>query len=301
MRGRHSTLCVLFLSTTLTGCWLLPEDQKPTPPKPTVSAPGSVDADAPEEFTSTPSGLKYRIRRKSDGVKPNPDQTIQVHYRGWLDDGTIFDTNYGTGGVPTSFVLKNTVAGWREGMLLIGEGGMIELEVPYDQGYGEQGSPPQIPPKATLHFLIELVKVMETPKLPTDINPMESGKGGLEPGKPDSDAPEEFTTTESGLKYRILRKSDGKKPTRASSVKVHYRGKLTNGREFDSSYARSEPATFALNGVIAGWTEGLQLIGVGGMIELQVPSKLAYGDAGNPPAIPPNSDLNFLVELLEVR
>lgn len=116
----------------------------------------------------------------------------------------------------------------------------------------------------------------------------------------DDDAPTEFTTTESGLKYRILRKSSQQKPVASSRVKVDYRGWLDDGSTFDSSYNMREPASFSLSNVIPAWTEGLQLLGEGGMIELEVPPELGYGEAGNPPSIPPNATLHFKVELLRI-
>ena len=117
----------------------------------------------------------------------------------------------------------------------------------------------------------------------------------------DPDAPTEFTVTESGLKYRILRKSNGQKPAATDQVTVDYSGWLDDGTVFDSSYERREPTTFGLSRVVPGWTEGLQYVGEGGMIELEIPSELGYGDAGKKPRIPPNSTLHFKVELLEVR
>ncbi|MEE2938641.1 MAG: FKBP-type peptidyl-prolyl cis-trans isomerase [Planctomycetota bacterium] len=117
----------------------------------------------------------------------------------------------------------------------------------------------------------------------------------------DADAPTEFTVTESGLKYRILRKSDGQRPTANNQVTVDYAGWLDDGSIFDSSYDRSQPATFGLRSVIAGWSEGMQLIGKGGMIELEIPSELGYGEAGSPPKIPPDSTLHFKIELLDVK
>lgn len=111
----------------------------------------------------------------------------------------------------------------------------------------------------------------------------------------------DFQATASGLKYRILREGNGRKPTRSSHVSVSYRGWLDNGAQFDSSYDRNEPTSFPLNGVIPGWTEGMQLIGEGGKIELEVPSNLGYGPNGMPGAIPPNATLHFVVELHRVR
>lgn len=124
---------------------------------------------------------------------------------------------------------------------------------------------------------------------------LQAGTGAM-----DADAVLEFSATDSGLKYRILRNSDGKKPTAASTVTVNYRGWLSSGKVFDSSYERGKPTTFPLRNVIAGWTEGMQLVGEGGMIELRVPSKLGYGQRGSPGSIPAHSNLHFIVELVNV-
>ena len=120
-------------------------------------------------------------------------------------------------------------------------------------------------------------------------------------GKIDDDAAKTFTTTDSGLNYRILRAGDGAKPTARQSVEVHYHGWLDNKSVFDSSYKRGESISFPLNRVIAGWTEGMQLVGKGGMIELEIPPKLGYGAQGAGAAVPPNATLHFLVELIEVK
>ncbi len=108
-------------------------------------------------------------------------------------------------------------------------------------------------------------------------------------------------TTESGLQYEETQAGTGKQPTVADTVKVHYRGTLIDGTEFDSSYARNEPVSFPLNGVIPGWTEGLQLMKEGGKAKLAIPAELAYGPGGMGNAIGPNSALLFDVELLEVN
>lgn len=120
-------------------------------------------------------------------------------------------------------------------------------------------------------------------------------------GAADADAPKKFETTGSGLKYRILRKGSGAKPGPTTKVEVHYHGWLDSGKVFDSSYDRKESITFGLNQVIKGWTEGMQLVGKGGMIELEIPSNLGYGDRGAGADIPPKATLHFLVELLDVK
>lgn len=130
---------------------------------------------------------------------------------------------------------------------------------------------------------------------------MMSCTSAAEPGPADSNAPMSFKTTASGLKYRILRKSDGKKPKATDKVTVHYKGWLDDKTVFDSSYKRDKTITFPLNGVIKGWTEGMQLVGEGGMIELEIPANLGYGTRGAGNVIPPNATLHFLIELKSIN
>jgi FKBP-type peptidyl-prolyl cis-trans isomerase FklB len=105
----------------------------------------------------------------------------------------------------------------------------------------------------------------------------------------------------SGLQYKVLVKGSGKVPTENSTVTVHYTGTLIDGTVFDSSYERGEPATFPVNGVIAGWTEALQLMPAGSKWKLFIPSELAYGEMGGGQTIGPNAVLIFEVELLSVE
>ena len=111
---------------------------------------------------------------------------------------------------------------------------------------------------------------------------------------------EGVTTTASGLQYEVMTEGDGPTPTTTDRVTVHYLGTLIDGTKFDSSYDRDQPATFAVTEVIAGWTEALQLMKVGGKYRLFVPSDLAYGEGGSGPLIEPNAMLIFEVELLSI-
>ena len=108
------------------------------------------------------------------------------------------------------------------------------------------------------------------------------------------------TVTASGLQYRVITEGAGDAPKATDTVKVHYEGRLISGDVFDSSIARGEPESFPLNGVIPGWSEGVQLMKVGSKFEFTIPSALAYGPSGTGP-IPPNSVLVFDVELLEIN
>jgi FKBP-type peptidyl-prolyl cis-trans isomerase len=112
----------------------------------------------------------------------------------------------------------------------------------------------------------------------------------------------EWKTTASGLKYQVLKQGTGTtSPKATDTVKVHYHGTLLNGTVFDSSVQRGEPISFPLNGVIPGWTEGLQLMKVGDKFKFEIPPNLAYGPNSPTPAIPPNSTLVFEVELLAIQ
>jgi len=121
---------------------------------------------------------------------------------------------------------------------------------------------------------------------------------------PAATAPQEnsnMITTASGLQYEVLTEGSGPKPGATDTVTVHYKGTLTNGKVFDSSYDRGEPISFGLNQVIKGWTEGLQLMSVGSRYRLTIPANLGYGAAGVGGVIPPNSTLIFEVELLKIN
>ena len=108
-------------------------------------------------------------------------------------------------------------------------------------------------------------------------------------------------TTASGLQYKVLKEGKGKSPKATDTVEVHYRGTLLDGTEFDSSYKRGQTIEFPLNGVIPGWTEGVQLMKEGAKYQFTIPSKLAYGERGTPGGpIPPNATLIFEVELISV-
>lgn len=112
---------------------------------------------------------------------------------------------------------------------------------------------------------------------------------------------EGVTTLPSGLQYKVIEEGKGAKPTLDSTVTVHYKGTLVDGKEFDSSYSRNEPATFPVKGVIPGWTEAMQLMTEGSKWQIVIPSELAYGERGAGPVIGPNSTLIFEVELIKVQ
>ncbi|MBS4001639.1 MAG: FKBP-type peptidyl-prolyl cis-trans isomerase [Desulfobulbaceae bacterium] len=139
----------------------------------------------------------------------------------------------------------------------------------------------------------EAIKQEETNKM-AGVN-LQKGKEFLEQNKTKPGV----KVTASGLQYKEITPGTGKAPKATSKVKVHYKGTFINGEEFDSSYKRGEPIEFPLSGVIKGWTEGLQLMKVGGKMQFYIPSELAYGENAHP-SIGPNQVLIFDVELLDV-
>lgn len=131
----------------------------------------------------------------------------------------------------------------------------------------------------------------------------QAGKAELERGRvflENNGKRAEVTTTKSGLQYEVLTEGTGKHPKATDKVRCHYEGRLIDDTVFDSSYRRNEPAVFGLNQVIAGWTEGLQLMGEGAKYRFYIPYLLGYGESGAGEMIPPYATLVFDVELLEV-
>jgi FKBP-type peptidyl-prolyl cis-trans isomerase FkpA len=134
--------------------------------------------------------------------------------------------------------------------------------------------------------------------------PMSNADSALEKGQAflkENARKEGVKTTSSGLQYKITKEGTGKNPKATDTVVVHYKGTTIDGKEFDSSFKRGEPATFPLNGVIKGWTEGLMYLSEGGKATLYIPSELAYGKRGAPGAIGPDETLIFDVELIKIK
>lgn len=241
----------------------------------------------------TQSGLQYMVLEEgpAEGATPVSTDQVVVHYVGTLKDGVEFDSSRARGAA-ASFRLNQVIPGWTEGVQLMSEGDKYRFFVPPDLAYGEDGAGPVIGPNETLIFDVELIKV-NNPEKNRAASTAFLQKNANEDG---------VMTTNSGLQYKILSEgdADGESPTADNVVKVHYQGQLINGTEFDSSYARGEPIEFPLSGVIAGWTEGVQLMSEGDKYRFFIPSDLAYGENGKGP-IGPNEALIFDVELLEVK
>jgi peptidylprolyl isomerase len=248
-----------------------------------VPAPKPFNLSTRSPIEETPTGLRYSVFEKGRGKKLENGMKVKVHYSGFFDDMSMFDSSHERE-QPIEITLGRgmVIRGWEEGLTHLRVGDKARLWIPYDLAYGEHGRGP-IPPKTNLIFDVEIMEANE-PFRAVPYNT--SGRDTL--------------TTESGLRYIIVREGRGEYPESGNTVKVHYTGFLTDGTMFDSSVEREQPFRFVLGQgqVIAGWDEGVALMRANARYRFIIPAELAYGSRGIGP-IPPYSTLIFDVELLE--
>jgi FKBP-type peptidyl-prolyl cis-trans isomerase len=248
-----------------------------------LDAPADVAA-PPADATTTSSGLAWKVLTPGDGPKPSDRANVTVHYSGWQTNGQLFDSSRRRG-QPATFPLNRVIKGWTEGLQLMEQGSSARFWIPAELAYGT--NPGGGRPGGMLVFDVELLSIAEPPpppEVPEDV----------------AGVPEGADVTASGLASRVLVAGTGEhKPGARNQVTVHYTGWQTNGELFDSSVLRGEPATFPLNRVIKGWTEGLQLMVKGEKRRFWIPAELAYGH--NPGGGRPGGMLVFDVELLSFR
>jgi peptidylprolyl isomerase len=233
----------------------------------------------PPDAQKTESGLITKVIAPGSGLTPGATDMVTVHYTGWVQsDGRMFDSSRARGN-PSTFPLDRVFAGWRECVQLMTVGETRRCWVPEELAYkGQEGRP-----VGTVVFDIELLDTRPNPRIaPPDVK------------APPADA----MKTASGLAYKVLRPGTGiRKPSARSRVTVHYTGWTTDGKMFDSSVVKGAPATFPLDDVIAGWTEGVQLMVEGERTRFWIPESLAYkGERGQPRGM-----LVFDVELIRIE
>jgi peptidylprolyl isomerase len=249
---------------------LRPDKTVPAPPAPAdVAAP-------PADAQVTASGLASKVLKAGTGtVHPVPTDRVKVHYSGWTTDGKLFDSSVSRGR-PIVFPLNRVIAGWTEGVGLMVVGETRRLWIPAKLAY--EGHPDK--PQGMLVFDVELLDILHVPDAPADV------------AAPPADA----QRSESGLAWKVLKAGTGTvHPKKDSIVRVHYTGWTTDGKMFDSSVVRGQPSTFSLDGVIPGWTEGLQLMFEGEKTRFWIPEKLAYEGKKAPYGL-----LVFDVELIKI-
>ena len=241
-------------------------------------APDDVAA-APADGEKTASGLVTKVLQPGTGTgRPGPNDYVRINYTGWTSQGRAFDSTVARGR-PSNLLLDRVMKGMSEGIQLMVVGEKRRLWVPEPLAFAGAAGRPTGP----LVFDIELVAFEPPPtQAPPDV------------AKPPSDA----KRTGSGLSYKVLRPGTGTEhPKSTSKVSVHYTGWTTDGKMFDSSVVRGQPATFPLDMVIKGWTEGVQLMVPGEKTRFWIPERLAYeGKEGKPAGM-----LVFDVELISIE
>ncbi|MBI3204365.1 MAG: FKBP-type peptidyl-prolyl cis-trans isomerase [Myxococcales bacterium] len=264
----------------------VPTVERPAPPPEPKGLPAPEDVAAPpKDAKKTASGLITKVLTKGTGKdKPKLEDRVKVHYTGWTKDGKMFDSSIARN-EPASFGVSGVIKGWTEALQLMVAGEKRRLWIPADLAYGEKAGGGA--PAGQLTFDVELLEILAAPKpwpVPADVKA----------------APKDAKKTASGLAYKLVQKGKGtQKPAATDRVTVHYTGWTPDGKEFDSSVKRGEPTTFPLNGVIKGWTEGVQLMVEGDRMRFWIPAELAYGEKPTRPGAPAGP-LVFDVELLSV-
>jgi peptidylprolyl isomerase len=265
---------ILFVAAS---CAATAQTPAPRPDPKQMPAPPDVAAPPPDaEKTST--GLASKVLTPGKGGEaPKPTDLVTVHYTGWTTDGKMFDSSRARN-APSTFPLDRVIAGWRECVGLMRVGETRRCWIPQELAYkGQAGRP-----AGMLVFDVELIDMKASPtSAPPDV----------------AGPPADAKRTASGLAYKVLTPGTGtQKPSARSNVTVHYTGWTTDGKMFDSSVTRGTPATFGLDQVIPGWTEGVQLMVEGEKTRFWIPQNLAYkGQAGMPRGM-----LVFDVELIRI-
>src|SRR6185503_19528184 len=238
-----------------------------------IPAPSDVAA-PPADAVKTASGLATKVLAAGSGKeKPGKEDVVTIHYTGWKTDGSMFDSSVARG-KPASFPVARVIAGFGEGLQLMVPGEKRRLWIPEPLAYKGAREP-----KGMLVFDVELIDIPT--RAPADVK------------APPADAKK----TASGLAYKVLHQgTGGRHPKGNSQVQVHYTGWTTDGKMFDSSVVRGQPAEFPLDGVIPGWTEGLQLMFEGEKTRFWIPEALAYKGKSAP-----YGQLTFDVELLKIQ
>ena len=250
-----------------------------------IPAPADVGA-PPADAAKTASGLASKVITPGTGKDhPGPADKVKVHYTGWTKGGQMFDSSV-TRGEPITFPLNGVIPGWTEGVGLMVVGEKRRLWIPGALAYGDH--PRAGAPAGDLVFDVELLDIMAAPKPPAVPEDVKA-------------PPASAKKTASGLAYRVLTPgAAGAHPTATSNVVVNYSGWTTDGKMFDSSVTRGQPARFGVGNVIKGWTEGLQLMTKGEKVRFWIPGNLAYGDKPSRPGAPAGM-LVFDVELIDFQ
>lgn len=257
------------------------------------ASPTPVD---PSQLVSHPSGLQFADLTVGDGPTSVEGQRVSVHYRGWLEDGTMFDSSIDRGKAPFAFLLERpgVIEGWHHGIRDMRLGGLRQLRIPPELAYGERGRPPTLPPNSTLIFEVELVALGEVRRIPQQ-------------PKLAFDTHRRAQQLSGGVRAIDVSRGVGLRAESGSTLTVEMTLWSERGELFFSTYQRERRVRFTLDSdsrVEAPPLEGLEIgmvgLAAGGQRYLSLPPEVAFGARGQPPQVAPNSTITALVEVLDV-
>jgi len=230
------------------------------------------------------NGIRYAFVNQVDGIKPDTNYIVTIHFTGYLPDGTIFDTSI-LNGEPEKFVVGSPeiIAGINLAVQNMSKGSKARFFIPYKLAFGKDGYSTLIPPKTDVIFDIEMLDIKE-PQV-------------IAPYQPHCDS----IALDSGVYYFPIEATEGMKPKQGEIVSIHYSGYYEDGTLFDSSIKRDQPVMFMIgeNHIIPGLEKAILHMSPGDKIRVFIPWQQAYGEEGNPPIIPPKTNLIFDIHLLD--
>lgn len=285
MQDRLPNILIFFftLSLLLISCGLEEEEI------PNDTSISDYLATSSLSYQQTASGLYYNINLPGADPKVSPTNFCVLDLRGQLLNGTSLGNSFGTDANVRLDLNLNLIAGLKEGIQLLGQGGRGTFILPPNLAFGSIGSN-GVPPNAPVLYEIQILNIYDNDMAYSDsLLTAYIATNGLQ-----------ATKTSTGLYVVLEEAGSDEKPTSSQNVTVHYEGYFLDGTVFDSSIARGSPSSFNLGGVIAGWTEGIPYFGIGGKGKLLIPSHLAYGAQGNS-NIPSFTPLVFDIELIGIN
>ncbi|MCA9094667.1 MAG: FKBP-type peptidyl-prolyl cis-trans isomerase [Planctomycetaceae bacterium] len=248
----------------------------------------------PPPIIESPSGLKYRILEPGTGQQVEETSRITINYMAFHEDGHCYDSLL-TGGkigdipekmmTPVTYVVEERIKGWREGLVKLKEGGLIELDIPPELAYGPRGSK-SVPPNARLFFFIRVLAV--NPKMFVD----QAREIIREEG---------FKKSDADIFYKIIKKTDGRRPGFTDIVTVNYTVHRTDGRMYIDTYESGEPLRRPVYLLIKGMSEGVKMLAEGGIIEMILPPEKGFGRHSQTDEVPDNVYVRVKMELLKIE
>jgi len=240
----------------------------------------------PERTVDVGDGIQYEVLKEGHGEPPRAVDSVAYQLMHWSEDGLIIQCTYWNDDLRRTRVGREPVPGLRRILPLMKQNSLWLIKLPAGQNLAPGVKPPpQLHGDKASYMLVEIRRILRPLPVPEFVLP----------------ADDVLQRTASGLRYQVVVAGDGERPKPGQSVRMHYAGWLTDGKLFDASYRKGRPATMALDDVIPGLREGLQLMQRGATYRFVIPAELAYGEEGMSPVIGANETLVFYVELRAVK